>query len=543
MKRMFLILALSILFIPTGISQDLPSYVPTDGLVAYYPFNGNANDASGNGNNGTVSGATLTADKDGDAEKAYEFTVNENGGWGNPQQEITVDYNTSMNSNTITLSAWVFPRTKPGSYADRPLTIFGRWADGVSNEVFRFQITYDQNTTESAGAGANKIFLQISNASSNGNTSNNSEFFKGGDIPFNQWTHVAVTYDGSVGKVYQNGQLVAENQIDVNINAGGSALNIGSLKSSNGTWYLFDGKLDELGYWNKVLSAEKIGNLFSNSADILLNGTVSVENNQIKNVADPSDGKDAVNKDYLLEKIALLQDQIDALQSTTGSGTVTDQDGNSYPYLTYGDQVWTVKNAEMITYRDGTPIPQVTDATEWANLTTGAWCYHDNDPSNGKLYNWYAIAGIHDNDENTPNKVLAPEGWHVPSDTEWTELENYLIANGYNYDGTTTENKIGKSLASTSEWNSSTNNGDVGSNQILNNSSGFNAPPKSYRIENGEFYSQGVHAMFWSSTESLNFNFPMAWNRYLSYDSKNLFRNASLSTDKNSGLSVRIVSD
>ena len=543
MKRMFLILALSILFIPTGISQDLPSYVPTDGLVAYYPFNGNANDASGNGNNGTVSGATLTADKDGDAEKAYEFTVNENGGWGNPQQEITVDYNTSMNSNTITLSAWVFPRIKPGSYADRPLTIFGRWADGVSNEVFRFQITYDQNTTESAGAGANKIFLQISNASSNGNTSNNSEFFKGGDIPFNQWTHVAVTYDGSVGKVYQNGQLVAENQIDVNINAGGSALNIGSLKSSNGTWYLFDGKLDELGYWNKVLSAEKIGNLFSNSADILLNGTVSVENNQIKNVADPSDGKDAVNKDYLLEKIALLQDQIDALQSTTGSGTVTDQDGNSYPYLTYGDQVWTVKNAEMITYRDGTPIPQVTDATEWANLTTGAWCYHDNDPSNGKLYNWYAIAGIHDNDENTPNKVLAPEGWHVPSDTEWTELENYLIANGYNYDGTTTENKIGKSLASTSEWNSSTNNGDVGSNQILNNSSGFNAPPKSYRIENGEFYSQGVHAMFWSSTESLNFNFPMAWNRYLSYDSKNLFRNASLSTDKNSGLSVRIVSD
>ena len=540
---MFLILALSILFIPTGISQDLPSYVPTDGLVAYYPFNGNANDASGNGNNGTVSGAILTADKDGDAEKAYEFTVNENGGWGNPQQEITVDYNTSMNSNTITLSAWVFPRTKPGSYADRPLTIFGRWADGVSNEVFRFQITYDQNTTESAGAGANKIFLQISNASSNGNTSNNSEFFKGGDIPFNQWTHVAVTYDGSVGKVYQNGQLVAENQIDVNINAGGSALNIGSLKSSNGTWYLFDGKLDELGYWNKVLSAEKIGNLFSNSADILLNGTVSVENNQIKNVADPSDGKDAVNKDYLLEKIALLQDQIDALQSTTGSGTVTDQDGNSYPYLTYGDQVWTVKNAEMITYRDGTPIPQVTDATEWANLTTGAWCYHDNDPSNGKLYNWYAIAGIHDNDENTPNKVLAPEGWHVPSDTEWTELENYLIANGYNYDGTTTENKIGKSLASTSEWNSSTNNGDVGSNQILNNSSGFNAPPKSYRIENGEFYSQGVHAMFWSSTESLNFNFPMAWNRYLSYDSKNLFRNASLSTDKNSGLSVRIVSD
>ena len=111
---------------PLAKAQDLPSYVPTDGLVAYYPFNVNENDASGNWNNGTVSGATLTANKDGDDDKAYEFTVSENGGWGSPQQEFTVDYNASMNNNTITLSAWVFPRTKPGNFADRPLTIFGR---------------------------------------------------------------------------------------------------------------------------------------------------------------------------------------------------------------------------------------------------------------------------------------------------------------------------------------------------------------------------------------------------------------------------------
>jgi hypothetical protein len=221
MKRILLVLTLFIFVVTLTKAQELPSYVPSEGLVAYYPFNGNANDASGNGNNGTVSGATLTANKDGDAEEAYEFTVNENGGWGNPQQEITVDYSASMNNNTITLSAWVFPRIKPGSYANRPLTIFARWADGVSNEVFRFQITYDQNTTQSAGAGSNEIFFQISNASSNGNTSNDSEFFSGGDISYNQWTHVAVTYAGSVGKVYQNGQLVAEEQLDANINAGG----------------------------------------------------------------------------------------------------------------------------------------------------------------------------------------------------------------------------------------------------------------------------------------------------------------------------------
>ena len=227
--------------------------VPSEGLVAYFPFNGNANDISGNNNNGTVSGASLALDRNGTPDKAYEFSVNPNGGWGSPQQEILVDYASSMNSNTISLSAWIFLREKTGNFANRPSTIFGRWADGVANEVFRFQITGDSN----------EIFLQLSNASSSGNTENDSAFISGGSIEFDTWTHVAITYDGSVGKVYQNGVLVTEEQVDADVNFGGSALNIGSLKSSNGTWYLFDGKLDELGYWRRVLSANEISALYN----------------------------------------------------------------------------------------------------------------------------------------------------------------------------------------------------------------------------------------------------------------------------------------
>ncbi|MGB4743554.1 MAG: fibrobacter succinogenes major paralogous domain-containing protein, partial [Flavobacteriaceae bacterium] len=169
--------------------------------------------------------------------------------------------------------------------------------------------------------------------------------------------------------------------------------------------------------------------------------------------------------------------------------------------------------------------------------TTGAWAYYNNDPTKPRLYNWYAVMGIHDNDPNTPNKEFAPEGWHVPSDAEWTTLENHLIANGYNYDQTTTENKIAKAMASTTGWSTSTELGAVGNDQSLNNSSGFNAFPEGYRNYNGSFSIEGDIAIFWSSTENDADN---AWNRYLLSNYSNLDRG---NDDKQDGFSVRFVRD
>ena len=218
------------------------------------------------------------------------------------------------------------------------------------------------------------------------------------------------------------------------------------------------------------------------------------------------------------------------------SNSVTDIDGNTYDYLTYGNQVWTVENAEMVTYRDGTPIPEVTDATEWEALTTGAWAYYNNDPTKPRLYNWFAVMGIHDTDPNTPNKEFAPEGWHVPTDAEWTTLEEYLIASGYNYDGTTTGNKIAKSMASITGWNSSTNTGAPGNDQSLNNSSDFNAFPEGARYDDGS-QDEGYSAIFWSSTESST---NKAWFRHLGSVPSNLYRSYS---SKQNGYSVRFVRD
>ena len=189
MKRFLLTLISTIFVVTLTKAQDLPSYIPSDGLVAYYPFNGNANDASGNGNNGTVSGATLTSDKDGNTNKAYEFTVDENGVLGSSQDEITITSDPLMNSNEITLSAWVYPRSKPGAFANRPLTVFGRWEINVANEVFRFQVKED-----------NKIYFRAG-----------SESFESGQINYDTWSHIAITF-GSNGTVksYLNGNYVDE---------------------------------------------------------------------------------------------------------------------------------------------------------------------------------------------------------------------------------------------------------------------------------------------------------------------------------------------
>lgn len=216
---------------------------------------------------------------------------------------------------------------------------------------------------------------------------------------------------------------------------------------------------------------------------------------------------------------------------TISMPTVTDIDGNVYHTITIGTQTWMVENLKVSKYNDGTAIPNVSDATAWAALTTGAYCDYNNDVANGTkyghLYNWFTV--------NTGK--LAPAGWHVATDAEWTTLQSYLIANGYNYDATTTDNKIAKALAAKTDWTTSTTTGVIGNDLTLNNSTGFSALPGGARDNAGSFLGLGSDGIWWSAT---GYSTDYAWDRGLYYGSAGL---GSYNDVKHAGFSVRCVRD
>ena len=193
-----------------------------------------------------------------------------------------------------------------------------------------------------------------------------------------------------------------------------------------------------------------------------------------------------------------------------------------------GTQIWSANNCTHSTYRDGTLIPQVTDLTQWGNLTSGAWCYYANYTANGiiygKLYNWYALAGIYDQASlNNPalRKQFTPVGWHVPSDAEWNTLITYLggtfVAGGK------------MKVTGTTYW--------ISPNTGATNSSGFGGMGGGFRTGVGSFASLGYGCDWWSFSENDEYT---AWARYLLYNFNEANRSAM---DKASGFYVRLVKD
>jgi len=206
------------------------------------------------------------------------------------------------------------------------------------------------------------------------------------------------------------------------------------------------------------------------------------------------------------------------------------------PSVTIGTQIWATNNLDVTTYNDGTPIPQVTDPTAWSNLTTGAWCYYNNDSNNntvyGKLYNWYAVAGIYDaasSSNPTLRKNLAPIGWHVPTDEEWSTLINFIDPNSNG--GGTYPNVAGGAMKEigTTHW--------ISPNAGATNSANFNGLPGGCRTQNGTFYYIGTDGIWWSLSENATTS---AWSRSLNYNGSSIVRGYN---PKVGGSSIRCLSN
>ncbi|UCH15061.1 MAG: fibrobacter succinogenes major paralogous domain-containing protein, partial [Bacteroidales bacterium] len=193
----------------------------------------------------------------------------------------------------------------------------------------------------------------------------------------------------------------------------------------------------------------------------------------------------------------------------------TDGDGNNYTIVKIGSQFWMAENLATTKNRYGKDIPLVTSNTEWASLSTGAYCWYDNDEAKykdtyGALYNWYIVYST----------ALCPSGWHVPTDNEWTTLVDYLggkdVAAG----------KIKE--AGYTHWQSP----NIGAT----NESGFTALPGGHRRDyNGIFTDITRYAPWWSISEE---NTTHAWARSTFYNQASLNR---YTHPKEYGYSVRCV--
>jgi hypothetical protein len=236
MKKQLLVLSLLAINI---MMAQIPSYVPTNGLVGYYPFNGNANDESGTGNNGAVYGAILTSDRFGNANKAYSFN-------GNSSYIEVISTPSISFTNSYTLSGWFFAND----------------FNGINGQYNRAILS---KTISTGWYGGYDLMIGTSNSQGyiyhSGNINSNFQLNAFG-YNVGNWYMVTATFDGNIINLYMNGILItSENRIG-NIQYGTEPLHFG--RRSGGGIYdqWLNGNLDDFGLWNRALTQEEITSLY-----------------------------------------------------------------------------------------------------------------------------------------------------------------------------------------------------------------------------------------------------------------------------------------
>jgi hypothetical protein len=250
MKKTITLFIAALIITATTMAQTVPNYVPNNGLVGWWPFNGNANDISGNGNNGTVNGASLTADRNSISNTAYSFN-----GTSNYIQINLINALNTANINGLTLSGW----TNMTSLSNQPQSIIFM-VDNLNNG---FNTGYDYTSTKlygqagNAGVGAPMFISSLNTVSSN------------------NWYNVVLTCDfnANTSKLYINGVLQSQSSVTL-ITTILTKIFIG--RGPNPFWYQ-NGKLDDIGIWNRTLDSCEIKDLYFGSLGNCCNNAVTTQ--------------------------------------------------------------------------------------------------------------------------------------------------------------------------------------------------------------------------------------------------------------------------
>ena len=228
------------LFVLPLVAQNIPSYMPKDGLVGYWPFNGNANDESGNGNNGTVNGATLTADRNGVANSAYDFSgVNDN-------IEIPTT-NEKFNNQQYTISLWFKSNSNFSSVyggTDVNPAFISRCSDqsNIYDNFVIFEINGGINFNSGKSAQVAASYISDKN------------------IFNSNWQNIIYSISNDSCRTYLNGIKVYSQVINGTLDFLNVPIRLG--RSKNLYWKDFEGAIDDLGYWNRSLTSEEAKSLF-----------------------------------------------------------------------------------------------------------------------------------------------------------------------------------------------------------------------------------------------------------------------------------------
>jgi len=320
-----------------------------------------------------------------------------------------------------------------------------------------------------------------------------------------EWNTLANVLGGKIGSSskIKSSQGWAKNGNGTNetgfaaLPGGTRSVNLFSFAGNYGYWWT-SSEYDSYSAWNRFLSYnnDDIGRStgwkqFGNSVRCIKddeNNMAPVENVSFKI-------QDTVKRDT----IALLSTQIANLD-----------------LIKIGEQIWTSQNLDVCTFQNGDSIPEARSDSAWkiaGKLKQPAWCYYNNDTSNekkyGKLYNWYAL---------TDKRGLAPVGWHIPTESEWSRLINEVSSD-----------KGGEKIKSEEGWKDKSNG---------TNTTGFTGRPGGFRAGDGQFFNVTVGGYWWTQTESSPGS---AWYHSATYFTDLL--NSENSGDKEKGLSVRCIKD